>query len=112
MELDTLVRLAAHTMTIGLLLASLTSLMLAQGKPLHWHYWRWLAATLYIYTMWFTLLLVTVKHAALFPRAELTMVLGAMELSAAVVGWVWWVRTARASFHIAPRKPRGVGVQA
>lgn len=104
MTFDTLVRLLAHVLTIGLLLASLTSLVLAHGRPLHWVHWRWLAATLYLYTLWFTLLLVTVKHAALFPRAELALALGALELAGAGLGWVWWLRTVRVSFRVTRRK--------
>lgn len=102
--MDTTLRLLAHLLTIGLLLASLTSLMLARGRPLHWVHWRWLAGCLYLYTLWFTLLLVTVKNAALFPRAELTLVLGGLELAGATIGWVWWLRTVSVSFHVTRRK--------
>ncbi len=99
----TLIRLVAHTMTIGVLLASIASLLVAHGRPLYWRHWRWLVATLYLYAFWFLFLLVSVKSAALLSREHLTLILGALELCAASVGWVWWARTVRKSFRVSWR---------
>lgn len=99
----TWLRLVAHTLTIGVILASIASLLIAHGKPLYWRYWRWLVVTLYLYLCWFSLLLVSVKNVALLPRDQITVILGGLELCAALVGWVWWVQTVRKSFRISWR---------
>ncbi len=103
----TLLRLAAHTLTIGVLLASIASLLVAHGRPLHWRYWRWLVATLYLYLLWFTLLLVSVKSVALLPREQIAAGLGATELCAATVAWIWWARTVRKSFRVYRQQEAG-----
>ncbi len=100
---STPLRLAAHLLTIGLLLAAICAIVLAQGKALHWRYWRLLVAVLTVWLLWFIGLAVSVRGTAMIPRETLTWTLGILELTGAVGGWLWWWLTVRASFRLTAR---------
>ncbi len=104
------IRLLAHLLTLGLLLAVIGCLIMANGKPLNWRHWRLLCAVLATYAIWFFLLSISLRDTGLLKRAEMIWSLGLIELAGASAGWTWLVLSVRLSFRVAPNKPPGLQV--
>lgn len=96
----TTLRLVAHVLTIGLLLAVIGALILARGKRLNMSSWRLLCSVLALYACWFFLLSISLRDLGILKRAEMVWLLGTLEFSGAVTGWWWLTVTMRLSFRL------------
>lgn len=100
---STLLRLAAHLSTFGVITALALTLFAARGHIIYVARWRLLFRALIAYAVWFLLLAISIRNMALLPRAQIAMMLSAIELTGSALAWWWWASMIRKSFHVTGR---------
>ncbi len=107
------IRLLAHILTIGFLLAVVETIIVVRRQigaerrlSLNWRYWWLLCFALLAYVAWIILLALSIRDAALIKRGEIVWLLAGTELVAAISGLVWWLATVLVSFRLQRARPR------
>ena len=105
MDATIYLRLLAHTLGIGLVVAMIIVLAFAlyYGWSIRISHIPLAIGALTLLCVWLLFLLLSIRDIALVPREALATLLGSLELGGFVLGWAWFIFMIKSNFRFTLR---------